>query len=133
MDDHREVPLEVLREFVRSYAELSTIRAVADDAGVSYKAVYQFIKAGTTPIPRNRRLLALWYLRRRGGLDDFEILRPYMAALGLLLGGTPEPDRDSVTLAMLAGLERGFVNVGLPPPRWMAVLHERITRTRPVW
>lgn len=130
--DHRAVPLEVLREFARSYAELSSIRAVAEDAGVSRSGVHKFITAGTTPHPRVRRLLALWYLRRLEGVDETEFLRPYMAALDVLLSEAPERDRDSVTLAVLAGVERGFANVDAPPPRWAAVMHARIVRTRPV-
>lgn len=133
--DHRDVPLEVLREAVRSYAEMTSIRAVGEDAGVSRSAVHKFIRvATTTPHPRTRRLLALWYLRRQHGMDELEWLRPFVSALDVLLSEAPEPDRDSVTLALLAGVERGFANVGMPtPPRWVAVLHERITRTRPVW
>jgi hypothetical protein len=45
--DHRTVPVEVLREFARSQVELSSIRLVAEDAGVGRSTVHKFISAGT--------------------------------------------------------------------------------------
>lgn len=49
--DHRTVPLEVLREFARSYAELTSLRTVAEDAGVGRSTVHSFIttEKHTTP------------------------------------------------------------------------------------
>lgn len=126
--DHRTVPLEVLREFVRSHAEMSSIRAVAEDAGVGRSTVHKFITAGTTPQPRLRRLLGLWYLRRLEGVDELELLRPYVGALDVLLSGLSEPWRTGATLGVLAGLERGYDDAGEPPPRWATALRDRLAR-----
>ncbi|HLM68414.1 MAG TPA: hypothetical protein VK358_12835 [Longimicrobium sp.] len=118
--------MEVLREFVRSYAELSSIRHVADDAGVGRSTVHQFITASTTPQPRVRRLLALWYLRRlNGGVDEVTLLRPYRAALAVLLADVPEPSRDRVTADVLGSIGRGFTSVEEAVPGWIDVLLRR--------
>lgn len=132
MEDHRDVPLEVLRDFVRSYADVRSIRVIAEDAGLPYNTVRGFVHDGKTPHPRTRRLLALWYLRRLHGVDEFETLRPYVSALRVLLAQAPEPDRDRVMLAVLAGVESGYAAIDVPPPRWVGMLRDRIMRTRPV-
>jgi hypothetical protein len=126
--DHRQIPLEVLREFVRSVAEQSSIRAVAEDAGVGRQTVFKFISRGSTPHPRIRRLLGLWYLRRLAGLDEMELLRPYFAALDVLLSDLTEPWRTVTTLYVLVGVERGYDDAGGPPPRWATVLRGRLAR-----
>lgn len=127
--DHRTVPLEVLREFARSYAELSSIRAVAEDAGVGRSTVHKFITAGTTPHPRVRRLLALWYLRRLSGIDELELVRPYVSALETLIGDLPKPSRGRVSVAVLDDIERGCAEAGEETPRWVQVLRIRLSRT----
>jgi hypothetical protein len=77
--DHRSVPLDVLRDFARSEAELTSIRLAAEDAGVGRATPHKFITAGTKPHLRVRRLLALWYLRRLPGVHDAELVRPYVS------------------------------------------------------
>lgn len=127
--DHRLVPLEVLREFARSHAELTSIRLVAEDAGVGRSTLHKFITAGTTPHPRVRRLLALWYLRRVAGIDELELVRPYVTALDVLVADVPAPTRGRVTLDVLDDVDRGYAEAGEEPPRWVQVLRTRIART----
>lgn len=127
--DHRTVPLEVLREFVRSQAELSSLRLVAEDAGVSRSTVHKFVTAGTTPHPRVRRLLALWYLRRLSGFDELELVRPYVSALDVLCGDVPESSRGRTMLAVLNDVEQGYVNAGEEAARWVKALRTRLART----
>jgi hypothetical protein len=126
---YRTVPVEVLREFVRSQAELSSLRYVAEDAGVGRSTVHKFITAGTMPHPRVRRLLALWYLRRLEGVNEIEFLRPYVSALDVLLAEVAEPSPD-VTLTVLEGMAKGFENAGEQTPRWLQVLRARLLRHR---
>ena len=124
--DHRAVPLEVLREFARSVAEVSSIRQVAEDAGVGRSTVHKFITAGTMPHPRVRRSLALWYLRRVAGVDELEIVRPYASALDLLLGDVPEPLLKTVTLNVLRAISEVFPPDGEhEAPRWLEALRRR--------
>jgi hypothetical protein len=126
--DHRKVPLEVLREFTRDQAELTSLRAVADDAGVGRSTLHKFVQAGTHPHPRTRRLLALWYLRRRVGIDETELIRPYRAALALLVGEVPSIARERSLAEVLDGIARGHVTARDPVPRWLEVVRERIDR-----
>jgi hypothetical protein len=124
--EHRAVPLEVLREFTRSVAEMSSIRHVAEDAGVGRSTVHQFIAAGTTPHPRVRRLLALWYLRRVAGVDELELIRPYASALDVLLGDVPEPLLQTVTLNVLRNIGEVFPPDGeQEAPRWLEAVRRR--------
>lgn len=130
--DHRSVPLEVLRDSVRSYAELTSLRSVAEDAGVGRSTVHKFVAARTTPHRRVRRLLALWYIRRLGALDEMEVLRPYFAALDVLLGGAVPSVRDAVTLDVLRALEDRYTEGGQEVAHWVVVMRGRVTRGRPV-
>lgn len=127
--DHRTVPLEVLREFVRSQAEMSSIRHVAEDAGVGRSTVHKFISAGTMPHPRVRRLLALWYLRRLSGFDELELIRPYASALDVLFGGVPESSRGRVMLTVLDYVDRAYAEAEEETPRWVTALRSRLART----
>ncbi|HST57537.1 MAG TPA: hypothetical protein VLK84_02540 [Longimicrobium sp.] len=126
--DHRSVPVEVLREFARTQAELSSIRMISEDAGVGRSTLHKFITAGTTPHPRVRRLLALWYLRRMSGLDELELIRPYVAALDVLFGDVPDPARVRATRGVLDSVDRAYAEIGVEPPRWIEVLRTRLTR-----
>jgi hypothetical protein len=126
--DHRSVPVEVLREFARTQAELSSIRTIAEDAGVGRSTLHKFITAGTTPHPRVRRLLALWYLRRMSGLDELELIRPYVAALDVLFGDVPDPARVRATRGVLDSVERAYAEIGEESPRWLDVLRTRLAR-----
>jgi hypothetical protein len=107
---------------------LSSIRAVAEDAQVGRSTVHKFISAGTMPHPRVRRLLALWYLRRLSGLDEFELIRPYVSALKTLLAHVPEPLHRHVTLALLDEIKRGCEEMGQETPGWVQVLRTRWSR-----
>lgn len=124
--DHQTVSVEVLREFVRSVAELSSIRAAAEDARVSKSSLHKFITAGTMPHLRVRQLLARWYLRRLEGVDEVELIRPYVAALTILLDHMPEPSLAHVRMAVLESIEQGYTAVAEEPPRWVGVLRARL-------
>ena len=126
--DYRTVPLEVLREFARGQAELTSIRLVAEDAGVGRSTLHKFITAGTMPHPRVRRLLALWYLRRLEGVDETELVRPYVSALETLVGDVPEPSRGRVTTDVLDSVDRGYSASGEQAPRWVQALRTRLSR-----
>lgn len=127
--DHRLVPLEVLREFVRSVAETSSIREVAEDADVGRSTVHKFITAGTTPHRRIRRSLALWYLRRAAGVHELEIIRPYASALDVLLRDVPEPLVQTVTLNVLRSIGEAFPPDGeQEAPRWLEAIRRRRVR-----
>lgn len=122
--------MEVLREFARHQAELRSIRSLAEDAGVGRSTLHKFITAGTRPHPRVRRLLALWYLRRLDGLEETELVRPYLSALEVLVADVPEPSRGPVTTGVLDAVDRGYAAAGEETPLWVNALLTRLSRIR---
>lgn len=135
--DHRKVPLEVIRDAVRSAAELTSFRAVAEDAGVGRSTLQAFIARGSTPHPRIRRLLAMWYIRVCAGIEETELIRPYRDALAVLVGDVPGTTREQSLGEVLEGVARGHLRAGEPVPRWVEVVRMRIDRgsfwDRAVW
>lgn len=59
----RAIPLETLRASVVAETERSSLRDVAERAGIGRTTLNNFVYHATTPHPRIRRLLALWYMR----------------------------------------------------------------------
>lgn len=117
--DPRSVPVEVLRDFARSRAEISSIRAVADEVGISHSALHKFTNGVTQPQPRVRRLLALWYLKKQGEAPDVDVIRPYLAALNLLTAEVPGNRGTVARAAMVEELGTYFTD---GKPRWLELL-----------
>lgn len=80
------------------------------------------------PHPRIRRLLALWYLRRLEGVNEVELVRPYVAALDVLVQNLPEPWRTRAAAGALDRIEQTHTDAGEEPPSWLVTLRERIAR-----
>src|SRR5687768_17008541 len=122
LEDYRAIPLEVLRDFALTQSEITSIRKAADDAGVSRSAFQAFIHGRTAPQPRLRRLMGLWYLRKKNEPHDMDVVRPYVAALSVLLSAMPEtyrPDAEAETVASLCTI---YERRELAPPRWLELL-----------
>lgn len=62
-NEHRAVPLYLLREFYMDMVELTSLRSVASAAGITRSTLHKFVADGSVPHPRTRRLLALYYLQ----------------------------------------------------------------------
>lgn len=123
--DHRSVPLDVLRDFVRSQAELSSLRQVAAEIGLGRTTLHSFINGETNPHPRVRRLLGLWYLQKLEQAPDIDVARPYAAALEILLSEVPEDRRRAAQQSLLQLLAETHAEGGAAP-RWLELL-----RTQP--
>jgi hypothetical protein len=123
--DHRAVPLEVLRDFVRSQTELSSIRQVAAEVGLGRTTLNAFINAETNPHPRVRRVIALWYLQKLEQAPDIDVARPYVSALEILLADVPEDRKREAQQSLLELLGETHAAVG-EAPRWLELL-----RTQP--
>lgn len=123
--DHRAVPLDVLRDFVRSQAELSSIRQVAAEVGLGRTTLHSFINGETNPHPRVRRLLALWYLQKLEQAPDMDVARPYVSAMDILLSDVPEDKRREARQSLLELLSQTHEAAGAEP-RWLELL-----RTQP--
>jgi hypothetical protein len=127
--DFRSVPLEVLRDFVRTRAEATSIRQVAAEMRLGRTTLHSFINEETTPHPRIRRIIALWYLDWVDTAPDFDLVRPYASALEMLVRGLPEQQREGTVAIVLGGLESGYIGGGESPPHWLEVLQFVARRT----
>ena len=126
----RDIPLEVLRDFVRTRSEATSIRQVADEMRVARSTLHSFVTSETTPHPRIRRVIALWYLDWLQTVPDMDLVRPYAAALDVLTEGMSERQREKAVEIVLDGLELGFGSDGESPPRWVGVLRFVARRSR---
>lgn len=124
--DYRAVPLDALREFARDQSERTSLRQVAATSGVGRTTLHKFLQGETTPHPRIRRLLALWYLRERSAVLDAVVLEAYSGALELLLGALPEESREGAWKDMLDLLNHVYQASGVPLPAGLAALRDRI-------
>jgi AcrR family transcriptional regulator len=105
----RSIPVPVLREFVMQAVETTSVREIATRMGIGRTTLHSFLTAGTSPHPRVRRLLALWYVSERGAPQVdydlcFEILR-----------GLPS-DRQDEAVAELADFVRELYRKYRQPP-----------------
>lgn len=120
--DYRAVPIEVLRDFARSQTEITSIRAVAEEVSLGRSTLHKFILGRTTPQPRVRRLLALWYLEKVGRAHHMDVARPYVSALDILLADVPQEQRGAAERGLLKALAEIHAESGTPAPRWLEVL-----------
>lgn len=130
--DHRAVPVEALREFARDRAELSSVRQVAAEVGLGRTTLHNFISADTTPHPRVRRLLALWYLREKEKEKEGTAVSPetYTAALAILLRGIPAEQQAQARAALVERIAAIHANAGVGLPSSLAELREEGPTTK---
>jgi AcrR family transcriptional regulator len=125
----RPIPVEVLRHWYAERTTRSSIRQVADAAGVGRSTLHKFVTAGTHPHPRIRRLLALFYEYERDREPDGGPLPPEADALEMLLGGVERGStRVRCTREMLDALDRAHEHEGRAPPGWSVRLREETNR-----
>lgn len=119
--DYRAIPLEVLRDFVRTRCELTSIRTAAAETGLSHTAIHQFANGKTKPQPRVRRLLGLWFLAKQNEPQDIDVTRPYVAALTVLLSGIPPEGQGAARRDAITALQCVYEGRA-PAPRWLELL-----------
>ena len=125
--DYRAVPLETLRQFARAEAERTSLRHVAAAVGVGRTTLHNLLSGETSPHPRVKRLLALWYLRERERAVGSGA-EAYAAALEVLVADLPEAQRREARATLLEILERVHALLGVPLPDGIAALRERLAR-----
>ena len=123
MTDHRAVPLDTLREFARDRAEMSSVRQVASEVGLGRTTLHNFISEDTTPHPRVRRLLALWYLREQERQEKPATPAAYRSALEILLNGIPPEKREDARAALVQRLAAIHAATGASPA-WLGELRQ---------
>jgi hypothetical protein len=79
---YRTIPVEVLRDFYLDEVELSSLAQVAGRAGIGKSTLQSFL-TGSSPHPRTRRTLGLYYVLAQG-------VGPREDALEVLTGGDEE-------------------------------------------
>jgi AcrR family transcriptional regulator len=124
LTDHRAVPVETLREFARDRAELTSVRQVAAEAGLGRTTLRNFLTRGTTPHPRVRRLLALWYLGEKAKEQKPFLPEDYVSAFDILLDGLPDDHRARAAAALVEGLVAVHTGAGVEIPPALAELRK---------
>jgi hypothetical protein len=111
MNEHRAVPLDVLREWARDEAERTSLRSLATRAGMGRTTLSNFIDGTTNPHPRVRRAVALLYLagRRSEAVAD---------ALACILGGLPDETQANARVGLLEAVADVYRSAGAEPPPW---------------
>jgi transcriptional regulator with XRE-family HTH domain len=131
--DHRAVPLDVLREFALDQSERSSLRQVAAAIGLGRTTLQKFINAETTPHPRVRRQIALWYLANRETAQAAapeEDWTTYRSALQLLVEGLPEERRAQAADELLDIIEDAVSRSGAAVPDWVPGLRTQHPRDK---
>ncbi len=123
--DHRAVPLEAVRELARDESERTSLRQVAAASGVGRTTLHKFLSGETSPHPRIRRLLALWYLRERSAVMDAAVIAAYAGAVELLLGALTAESRRKAWGELIDALESLYESSGVALPAGLAALRER--------
>lgn len=123
--DHRAVPLEVLREFARDESERTSLRQVAIMLGLGRTTLQNFIAGETTPHPRVRRKIALWYLESASGASgSAPPASAHASAIGTLLDGIGEERHDAARADLVDAVAAVHATHGSGPPPWLAGLRE---------
>ncbi|WP_420129178.1 hypothetical protein [Longimicrobium sp.] len=128
MKDYRTLSVDVLRDFALSQSDVTSLRQVAEEIGISHSALHKFVTGQTDPQRRVKRLIGLWYLDVIETGDDIDVARPYANALDTLLSGVPEVQREATAAGVLAVVELAYTEAGAAPPRWVDAL--RVFRSR---
>lgn len=119
------VPLDVIRREAGLARDASSLRAVAREVDITPMGLRAFLMNAGTPQARTVRKLNQWYVRRMAtrlpeGEDEAR------AALTILAGYYPEPQRPAVIRGVLDSLERAFRVGGMEVPGWLHKLRREV-------
>ena len=114
------VPLDVLRAALRLAIELSSLRQVARETGLTPSGL-EIALVSRRPRHKTLRKMQDWYVRHAAavGCADVHTAR---AAFEVLLEGLPHDRRDALVADTLAKLGAAHRECGSNPPGWMAKL-----------
>ena len=86
---------------------------------VAHGTLHAIVSANTTPHPCIRRAIALWYLDWSETVADIGLVRPYAAALDVLIAGLPEGQREGTAASYWRAWNRATVVAASPcRARW---------------
>jgi hypothetical protein len=112
-----EPTVDVLRESVRRAVAASSLRAVAEQVGLTHRGLALFIE-GSKPRPSTVRKLTAWSLGRPRGAEAVS-REDAEAVLAILLAGVPPERMDAAVRRVVTGMRRVCVDAGVPPPAWI--------------
>jgi len=118
------VPVTVLRGALRHAAEETSYRNVAREVGLSARAVQLFVEGDSSPRARTLSRVRNWYLRRAAGDTSEASRETAAAALSVLLGDLPSPQRESTAAVLLDLIESIYRSHRAEPPRWLRDLRK---------
>ncbi len=106
-----------LREGVRRAVAASSLRAVAEQVGLTHRGLALFLD-GSKPRRGTVRKLTAWYVSRP---SDAEPIAPDVAkaTLTFLLTGIPEATIERAVRDVAASVRLAFVEAGVHPPAWI--------------
>jgi hypothetical protein len=114
----RSLSVDVLREAVRSAVKASGQRQVARDIGMSATGLRAFLKGGE-PFEATRQKLTAWYVRTAQERGEHTSPATARAALGILLEGLPEKEREELEAEFLRALAAKWRALRRSPPEWL--------------
>jgi hypothetical protein len=115
------VALPRLRAAVIARVELTSLRRVASEIGMSAPGLQSFLDGGT-PFEATRRKLSAWYFARASGGESrltAAIAENYLTAL---LSHLPERRRDHVLRVLLRTMASLTRREKVEPPDWLVEL-----------
>ncbi len=118
------VPVAVLRGALRHAAEETSYRHVAREVGLSARAVLLFVEGDSSPRARTLSRVRNWYLRRAAGDTSEASRETAAAAIAVLLGDLPSPQRESTAVALLDLIESIYRAHRAEPPQWLRELRK---------
>ena len=106
-----------LREGVRRAVAASSLRAVAEQVGLTHRGLAKFLE-GSTPHSGTVRKLTRWYVSHPSGAEP---ISPDVAkaTLTFLLSGIPEATIERAVRDVATHVRVAFVEAGVPPPGWI--------------
>jgi hypothetical protein len=117
-------PVGALRESVRRAVAATSLRAVADQVGITHRGLALFLE-GSKPRPGTVRKLTAWYLTRPRDVEEVTTDLAE-AAMAVLLAEVPASTIDRAVRDVAACVRQICEQAGAPPPSWIgAVLARR--------
>jgi hypothetical protein len=109
--------LDALRTAVRQAAAASSLRAVAEDVGLTHRGLSLFLD-GSTPRESTLRKLQTWYLRTAAARGDLT-REGWTVALAFFLESVPEEQRAEARAELVAALRKVYTKRGIELPGWI--------------
>lgn len=113
-----ELDMDTIRQAARSAVEMSSLRSVARDTGMSPSGLARVLEGGRI-YPSTVRRLTEWYLRTMGTRGEHLKAGTVSEVLRLLTEHLPPEGREAATKDILRSLRSRTAQAGIPLPSWL--------------